>query len=116
MDKRKVLSILSAPFRNLLIGLIFLYQKIISPALPGSCIYTPTCSTYAIRSLRTHGLFKGFALAITRIFRCAGGLYTGGDDPVPETFSFAYIGDRYRKFWRGRKKGKQSPSGETGPD
>lgn len=120
MDKRKVFTLLSAPFRYILIGIIYLYQKIISPALPGSCIYTPTCSTYAIRSLKRHGLFKGLSLAITRIFRCAGGLYTGGDDPVPETFSFSYIADRYKKFWRGRENGPEkktdSPSGEAGPD
>jgi hypothetical protein len=123
VEKRRAFHILSAPFRFLLIGIIFLYQKIVSPALPGSCIYTPTCSTYAIRSLKKHGLLKGFTLAITRIFRCAGGLYTGGEDPVPETFSFASIADRYRKFWRGGKKkdeegGKDEklPPGKAGPD
>ena len=54
-----------------------------------------------------HGVLKGLILAITRIFRCAGGLYTGGRDPVPEEFSFDYIGGAYKRFWA-RSKGRSS--------
>lgn len=46
-----------------------------------------------------HGVFKGLLLAVTRVFRCAGGLFTGGRDPVPAKFSFDYIGGAYRQFW-----------------
>ncbi len=46
-----------------------------------------------------HGVLKGLILAITRVFRCAGGLYTGGRDPVPEKFSFEYIGGAYKRYW-----------------
>ena len=81
---------------------ITLYQKLISPALPRSCIYTPTCSTYAKDSILRHGLLKGLMLGVTRVLRCAGGLYSGGDDPVPEDFSFRYIGLQYKKFFRRR--------------
>ena len=91
-------------FRVVLTAPILLYQKVISPGLPNSCIYTPSCSTYAKDSILRHGLVKGLLLAVTRILRCAGGLYTGGDDPVPSQFSFTYIGEAYRRFWRGRNK------------
>jgi len=85
---------------------ILLYRHLISPLLPGACIYSPSCSHYAHRSIMYHGVIKGFILAVTRILRCAGGLFTGGDDPVPEEFSFRAIGEKYKKFWaRGKKKG-----------
>ncbi|HUX11381.1 MAG TPA: membrane protein insertion efficiency factor YidD [Spirochaetia bacterium] len=82
---------------------ILAYQKLISPGLPGSCIYSPTCSTYAREAIMRHGILKGLLLGITRLFRCAGGLYTGGDDPVPDRFSFRHIGRQYRLFWRKRR-------------
>jgi putative membrane protein insertion efficiency factor len=58
------------------------YQLFISPALPSSCRYIPTCSEYAIEALRKYGLFKGGWLAIKRVSRCHpwGG---SGHDPVP---------------------------------
>lgn len=78
---------------------IILYQYLVSPALPGACLYTPTCSRYFRKAVMQHGVVKGFILGTTRIFRCAGGLFIGGKDPVPEEFSFRYIGESYRKFW-----------------
>ena len=83
---------------------IWVYQKVISPALPASCIYEPTCSHYATDSIMKHGLLKGLILAITRVLRCVGGLYTGGRDDVPDAFSFRAIGERYKEFWRGRDR------------
>ena len=61
---------------------IWFYKGAISPMLPASCRYTPTCSTYAIQALRKHGPVKGLYLAIRRILRCHpwGGC---GYDPVP---------------------------------
>lgn len=58
------------------------YQLAISPWLPPSCRYTPTCSQYAIQALRKHGLFRGLALTLSRLSRCHpwGG---SGHDPVP---------------------------------
>ena len=72
---RKVIS-------KFLIGIIFLYQKIISPYLPPSCRYTPTCSQYGIEALKKYGPLKGSWLTIKRISRCHpwGG---HGYDPVP---------------------------------
>jgi len=73
-------------FRKILIapavGLIKFYQKCISPLLPNSCRYTPTCSQYALEAFQKYGPIKGFWLAFKRILRCNpwGG---SGYDPVP---------------------------------
>lgn len=80
---------------------IILYQKLISPLIPARCIYTPTCSEYSRQAVMRHGV-RGVLLAIARILRCVGGLYVGGEDPVPDEFTFTYVADSYRKFWRGR--------------
>jgi putative membrane protein insertion efficiency factor len=90
---------------------IILYQYMISPFIPGACIYTPTCSHYARQSILRHGVLKGLVLGITRVFRCAGGLFTGGDDPVPEVFSFRDIGEKYRHFRAPRRRRKPGSSG-----
>lgn len=69
--------------KNTLIGLIRIYQKYLSP-LKGraTCIYTPTCSQYAMESLKKHGVIKGVLLSIWRILRC-NPFSKGGYDPVP---------------------------------
>jgi|TARA_R110002094_G_scaffold204963_3_gene175821 putative membrane protein insertion efficiency factor len=62
---------------------IKVYQYVISPLLPASCRYYPSCSSYAIEALATHGPLKGSWLTLRRIARCHpfGGQ---GFDPVPE--------------------------------
>ena|GEM_PF-326160 len=75
---------------------IYLYRLIISPFLPSSCIYRPSCSQYAVESIKQHGVIKGLILAVTRITRCHG-LYEGGNDPVPERFSWKHIREKYRR-------------------
>ncbi|TNE53072.1 MAG: membrane protein insertion efficiency factor YidD [Bacteroidetes bacterium] len=72
-------NILIAP----LIFLVKIYQWMISPILPQSCRYHPTCSSYAIEALKIWGPLKGTYLAIKRIASCHpwGG---SGYDPVPE--------------------------------
>ncbi len=67
-----------------LLGLVKLYRITISPLLGANCRYQPTCSAYAIEALKTHGAFRGSALAAKRIARCHpwGG---HGYDPVPGT-------------------------------
>lgn len=64
------------------IVIIRIYQGMISPYLPSSCRYTPTCSHYGIEALKKHGLFKGGWLTMKRIASCHpwGG---SGYDPVP---------------------------------
>jgi hypothetical protein len=67
---------------RLLILLVRAYQYAISPLLPPSCRYLPTCSQYTLEALRKHGALKGGWLAIKRISRCRPGC-PGGHDPVP---------------------------------
>ncbi|NNK27762.1 MAG: membrane protein insertion efficiency factor YidD [Flavobacteriaceae bacterium] len=70
---------LIAPF----LFLIKIYQYLISPLMPATCRYQPTCSHYAKEALEKHGLFSGGKLAVKRIFSCHpwGG---SGYDPVPD--------------------------------
>ncbi len=78
-SKISIKKILITPF----IGLVRLYQILISPLTPATCRYQPTCSHYTIEALRKHGLFKGGKLSVKRIFSCHpwGG---SGYDPVPD--------------------------------
>ena len=76
-------SILIFPF----VLLIKFYQLCISPFIPPSCRYTPTCSQYGLEAFRKHGPIKGLYLTVRRLLRCHpwGG---SGYDPVPEEFNF----------------------------
>jgi len=68
--------------KRLLIGLVKFYKKVISPCLGSHCIYTPTCSQYALEALEKYGAVKGSYLACRRILRCHP-FAKGGYDPVP---------------------------------
>ena len=82
-----VRALAGVPARMLLL-LIGLYQRTLSPALPAifgstcGCRFAPTCSHYAAEALRTHGLVVGVGLAIVRLLKCTP-LHPGGFDPVP---------------------------------
>ncbi|MCY3035669.1 MULTISPECIES: membrane protein insertion efficiency factor YidD [Aerococcus] len=73
-------------FTYLLKALVRFYQRFISSALPPSCRYYPTCSTYMLRALEKHGFFKGTLMGLARILRCHP-YARGGVDPVPDHFS-----------------------------
>ncbi|MDE6230107.1 MAG: membrane protein insertion efficiency factor YidD [Muribaculaceae bacterium] len=68
--------------RKLAVAPIRFYQGAISPLLPASCRFTPTCSQYAAEAISRHGIARGSLLALRRILRCHpwGG---SGWDPVP---------------------------------
>lgn len=67
----------------LLLGLIRLYQIIVSPALPpDTCRFYPSCSHYGYQAIYKYGVFKGTAMAIWRVLRC-NPYNPGGFDPVP---------------------------------
>lgn len=61
---------------------VHFYRLCISPMLPPSCRFTPTCSAYCVEALRRHGLLRGSWLTLRRLARCHpwGG---SGYDPVP---------------------------------
>ena len=70
---------------NFLIKIIKFYKYFISPFLPSTCRYLPTCSEYFIDSLKINGTFKGFYLGVKRILRCHPIKILGGGsglDPV----------------------------------
>lgn len=68
--------------RHLAQGLIRMYQKGISPFLPKSCRFTPSCSEYALQAFGKYPLFKAFYLSGWRILRC-NPFCRGGYDPLP---------------------------------
>ena len=75
---RKIYRGASIPF----IWMIRLYKAALSPLLPPSCRFFPTCSEYAVEALKKHGLFFGVYLSVRRILRC-NPFCRGGYDPVP---------------------------------
>ena len=58
------------------------YQAAISPLLPSSCRYTPSCSHYGVEALERYGALKGSWLTVRRLLRCHP-FRAGGHDPVP---------------------------------
>ncbi|GIW71829.1 MAG: hypothetical protein KatS3mg102_1371 [Planctomycetota bacterium] len=69
--------------RTSVLGLIRLYQLVLSPIFGGQCRFRPSCSQYAALAIRRFGLLRGGWLAVRRLGRCHpwGG---AGYDPVPE--------------------------------
>ncbi len=61
---------------------IRLYQKLVSPALPPSCRFAPSCSEYARQAVEKHGVLRGLWLGLGRLLRCHP-FRPGGYDPVP---------------------------------
>ena len=67
----------------IIVGIIKVYQLVVSPVLGPSCRHYTTCSEYSIESVKTHGVIRGLYLALKRISRCRPG-GTDGYDPVPK--------------------------------
>jgi len=69
--------------KSLVLAFIRFYQACVSPVLPSSCRFYPTCSTFAYQAVEEWGVRRGVAMALRRILRC----HPFGDfgyDPVPE--------------------------------
>ena len=62
--------------------LIHLYRKIVSPLLPQVCRFEPSCSVYAMEAYHRHGFIRGSSLTVRRLLRCHP-FNAGGFDPVP---------------------------------
>ncbi len=93
-------------------GIVFLiraYQRGISPVLPASCRYVPSCSSYAAEALQVHGAVHGGWLALRRLLRCHpwGG---SGYDPVPPAGGAAPRGHD-----AGPPSGAAPPGHDAGP-
>lgn len=68
--------------KKILMYIITIYTKYISPGLPRRCKYYPTCSMYTYEAIEKHGAIKGTFYSIYRILRC-NPFSKGGYDPVP---------------------------------
>lgn len=76
-------QIVRRSLRGAVILPVRLYQRFISPMMPPSCRYAPTCSNYAIEALSVHGIIKGTILSLWRLLRCNPWSH-GGVDHVPQ--------------------------------
>ena len=73
--------------KKIIIALITLYQRLISPYIGQSCRYLPTCSEYTKEAISTHGIVRGLTFGLKRILRCHPIKFLGGSegyDPVPK--------------------------------
>ena len=73
--------------RKTFLFIIILYQRLVSPYLPQSCRFQPTCSEYAKEAIKKHGIIKGVTLASKRLTKCHPIKFLGGSegyDPVPK--------------------------------
>ena len=68
--------------KHVALAVIRYYQKALSPLVPPSCRFYPTCSAYAAEAIDKYGFLRGSLLAAKRILRCHP-LHPGGYDPVP---------------------------------
>jgi len=72
---------MSHALRTIAVAPIVAYQRYVSPALPRSCRYHPTCSAYAVQAVGELGILRGVVLAAWRLLRC-NPFSHGGHDPV----------------------------------
>lgn len=70
-------------FKFIFILPIRFYQRFISPLLPPSCRYQPTCSQYTVEAIQEWGIFKGIWMGMKRLASCHP-YSLGGYDPVPK--------------------------------
>jgi putative membrane protein insertion efficiency factor len=67
--------------RRASVGLIRVYRRYLSPMLPASCRYTPSCSLYTLQAIEKYGVLRGIPLGVLRVLRCHP-FARGGFDPV----------------------------------
>ncbi len=74
--------LISNLFKLLIINLIKIYQRLVSPFFPSSCKFSPSCSKYGIEAINKYGVLKGSVITIKRILKC-NPWSKGGYDPIP---------------------------------
>ena len=79
-----VIKTLAYPLKIFCLSLVYLYKILISPMLPKSCKFSPSCSTYCVIAIKRFGVCKGVFLTIKRILRCSHFSSKCGLDPVPD--------------------------------
>jgi putative membrane protein insertion efficiency factor len=84
----------------LVLGPLWVYRRLVSPMLPATCRYYPSCSAYAVQAVEKHGAVKGVFLGTKRLCRCHPWA-AGGVDLVPDEF-----------HWRNAERGSVSVSKE----
>jgi putative membrane protein insertion efficiency factor len=68
-------------FKKVGVALIKIYRRVISPMLPRSCRFTPSCSLYTLQAIERYGLLRGSFMGARRLLRCHP-FSEGGYDPV----------------------------------
>ena len=89
---------------------VHVYRWVISPLLPPSCRFYPSCSAYAVEALTVHGAFRGSWLTLRRLGKC-GPWHPGGLDPVPP----ASRGGAKRRPWLTRRPATDPHGGAQRP-
>jgi len=69
-------------FNTIVLRIIWLYRKLISPILPETCRFTPSCSQYSLQAFEKYPFFKALKLSIFRILKCHP-CHAGGHVPLP---------------------------------
>jgi len=87
---RAIIQELDRLIARVLLGLITLYQWLLSPFFGRQCRFHPSCSEYAKQAINLHGSLPGLALTVCRIARC-NPLCRCGNDPVPTVFQLAVL-------------------------
>jgi hypothetical protein len=77
MSRKQELGVI----RELVIGVLRIYKRWLSPLLPSACRYEPTCSVYMMKAIEKYGVWRGLGKGLRRIGRCHP-FHEGGLDPV----------------------------------
>jgi len=94
---------------RMLLAVVRVYRRFVSPALPPSCRFEPSCSAYAVEALTRHGALRGSWLTARRLIRC-GPWHPGGHDPVPSVVG------RSGASVRRSSLGTPAPTASTAPE
>lgn len=103
--------------KRLLIILIRVYKKAISPYIPPACRYQPTCSLYTVEAIERFGSFKGLGIGFIRILSC-NPFFKAGPDPVPDNWPGwgSYIKERFLRSHLTRVKPPDREDDDIGSD